>query len=804
MSGTRMAFGQLLRQLRTAAALSQEDLADRSGLSRNGISNLERGLHPEPHLESVRMLADALALGDDERAALLAAARPTVWAEAPADRRRLPLVVLADPLTRLIGREAELTALRTALQDEEIRWLTLTGPGGVGKTRLAVAVASGLHATFPDGVVFVDLAPLTDPALVVPTVAAAPGVRESAEQSLIATLSTFLAPKRLLLVLDNCEQVLAAAPEILRLLGANPGVTIFATSREPFRVRGEHQVPLLPLPLPAVDRLSTLEELTQAPVVRLFLERAQAVSEGFVLTPENAPTVADICRRLDGLPLAIELAAARVKVLPPHALRGRLERRLPMLTGGGRDLPARQRTMRDAIAWSYDLLTLEEQQLFRRLAVFAGGFTLAAAEAVSAPDGTLAFVASIAALLDSSLLSQDEDRAGEPCYRMLETVREYGLEQLSIAEASDDARHRFTAGGEDVAIRRRYLGFYLELAEEADSHLIRDVESVWINRIESEHDNMRAALAWALTPEREPADRVGALRLASALWLFWYYHSHLSEGRQWLARALAATEGGPGLDHARGKALVGLGTLAHFQGDNEIAAPCLEEAIFLWRALGDPVGLAYALTVGGNVAEDSGNYSEAEHLFVEAHDLFAQVDDQVNVAVTLYHLGVVKYGSGDLPTAARLCEEALALGRQSSDPWTTATAQAYLGLIYAESGAPQKAAWSLSEALMLFQEIGTTERIAEVLRRIAVLAESTGAPVTALRLLAAADYIAEEIGTALALPERTAYERTWAAAEGVLGATSAESVKAGREMSHDEAHAEAESFLRDVDRHFST
>ena len=796
-------FGDLLRRLRSAAALSQEDLAERTGLSRRGISDLERGLHPAPRLETVRLLADGLALADDERALLLAAARPTVRAEAPAAQAVASHVSLPVPLTRLIGREAELAALRTTLRNDEIRWLTLTGPGGVGKTRLAVAVAGGLHETFSDGVVFVDLSPLTDPDLVVPTIAAAPGVRESAEQSLIATLSTFLAPKRLLLVLDNCERVLAAAPEIIRLLAANPGVTIFATSREPFHVRGEQQVPLLPLPLPAIDQLSAIEELAQSPAVRLFIERAQAVKEGFVLLPENAPTVADICRRLDGLPLAIELAAARIKVLPPHALRGRLERRLPLLTGGGRALPARQRTMRDAIAWSYDLLSAEGQALFRRLAVFAGGFTLAAAEAVAAPDGTLDIVASIAALVDFSLLGQEEDFAGEPRYRMLETVREYGLEQLSIAEEPDDARPRFAASGEEHAIRRRYLGFYLELAEEADSHLISDVDSVWINRIESEHDNIRAALAWALTPEREPADRARALRLAGALWLFWYYHSHLSEGRQWLVRALAVAESGPDLDPARAKALVGLGTLAHFQGDDDIAAPRLEEAIFLWRGLGDPVGLAFALTVRGNVAEDSGNYGEAEPLFAEAHDLFTQVDDQVNVAVTLYHLGVVKYGSGDLPTAAMLCEEALALGRRSGDPWVTATAQAYLGLIHAESGAQRKAALSLSEALILFQEIGTTERIAEVIRRTAVLAESAGAPGTALRLLAAADNIAEAIGTALALPERTAYERAWAAAEGALGETSAGSVVAGRELSLDEAQAEAECFLRDLDRHSS-
>jgi len=792
---TPASFGDLLRQVRTAASLSQEELAQRSGLSVRGISDLERGARSTPRLETVRMLADALGVGQEAHAALLAAARPALLRSGLATASPVSPASLRTPLTRLIGREAELVALRTALADDEVRLLTLTGPGGVGKTRLAIEVAGGLYGTFRDGIVFVDLSPLTDPDLVVPTIAAAVGIRESAERRLIETLAAVQASKRFLLVLDNCERVLTVAPDITTLLATCPALTVFATSREPFHVRGERQFPVLPLPLPASDRLSMLDELAQNPAITLFIERATAVQSDFALT-EDIAAVADICQRLDGLPLAIELAAAQVKVLPPAALLTRLEQRLPLLTGGARDRPTRQRTMRDAIAWSYDLLAPEEQALFRRLAVFAGGFTLAAAEGVAAPDGTLDIVTSIAALADSSLLGQEEILAGEPRYRMLETVREYGLEQLSIAEESADARHRFAANGEEEAVRRRYLGFYLELAEEAESHLISDVDTEWIDRIESEYDNIRAALTWALHPTRVPTVRTDGLRLAGALWLFWYYHSHLSRGRHWLEHALMVADAGPAA--ARAKALVGLGTLAHYQGDDDTAAPRLEEAISLWRALGDPVGLAYALTMRGNVAEDSGNYSEAEPLFAEAHDLFAQVDDQVNVAVTLYHLGVAKYGSGDFPTAALLCEEALAVGRRSGDPWITATAQAYLGLIYAESGAQRKAAVSLSEALMRFQEIGTTERIVEVIRRTAVLAESAGAPGTALRLLAAADNIAEEIGTMLALPERTAYERTWAAAEEVLGETSAESVLAGRGMSRDEAYAETECFLRDL------
>jgi predicted ATPase/DNA-binding XRE family transcriptional regulator len=796
MPESRTPFSDQLRRLRNAAAMSQEDLADRTGVSRRGISDLERGLRHAPRLETVRLLADGLALGDDERQALFAAARPALLrsglAASPAS-----LPSLRTPLTRLIGREAELAVLRTALADDEIRLLTLTGPGGVGKTRLAIEVAGGLHGIFPSGIVFVDLSPLTNPDLVVPTIAAALGIREYARRRLIETLATVLTSRRFLLVLDNCEQVRAVAPDITILLAASPTLTVFATSREPFHVPGERQFPLLPLPLPASDRLLMLDELAQVPAITLFIERATAVQPAFALTEDTAAVVA-ICQRLDGLPLAIELAAAQVKVLPPAALLTRLEQRLPLLIGGARDLPTRQRTMRDAIAWSYNLLSLEEQVLFRRLAIFAGGFTLAAAEVVAAPDGKLDIVASIAVLVDSSLLDQENNLVGEPRYRMLETIREYGLEQLSIAENADDAQHWFAASGDEKAVRRRHLKYYLDLAEEAESHFISDVDTAWINRIESEYDNIRAALTWALHLARDPVDHANSLRLAGALWLFWYYHSQLSKGRDWLEQALAIAESSPNPNPARAKALVGLATLAHYQGDDDIAVPRLEEAISLWRASGDPVGLAYAISVRGNVAEDSGNYSQAESLFAEARDLFAQVDDQVNVAITLHHLGVVKYGSGDLPTAALLCEEALAVGRRSGDPWITAMAQAYLGLIYAESGALQKAALSLSEALIRFREIGTTERIIEVIRRTAVLAEFAGAPEAALRLLAAADNIAEEIGTAMALPERIAYERTRAAAEAVLGESSAESMLADQELSLDEACAEAECFLNSL------
>jgi predicted ATPase/DNA-binding XRE family transcriptional regulator len=445
MNEAREPFGELLRQFRSAGALSQDELAERTGLSRRGISDLERGLSLAPRFETVRLLADGLALAESQRAALLAAARPAPQVESPDNGGQLSLGSLPVPLTRLVGREAELAALRAALLDDDVRWLSLTGPGGVGKTRLAIAVAAGLQQAFPDGTVFVDLSSLSDPDLVASTIAAALGVRGVARQTVLEALMAFVADKRLLLVLDNCERLLAAAPDLVALLEICPHLTIFSTSREPFRVRGEQQVPLAPLPLPQGDR-PPLGELTQSPAVALFVERATAIQPDFALSDANAVAVAAICQRLDGLPLAIELAAARVKTLPPEALWGRLERRLPLLTGGGRDLPARQRTMRDAIAWSYDLLSSQEQAFFRYLSVFAGGFTLRAAENVApslwqvareAASDTLATLDLVGSLVEKSLLEAVPDPAAgdgeEKRFRMLEIVREFGLEQLALA-----------------------------------------------------------------------------------------------------------------------------------------------------------------------------------------------------------------------------------------------------------------------------------------------------------------------------------------------------------------------------------
>jgi predicted ATPase/DNA-binding XRE family transcriptional regulator len=512
-------FGQLLRQLRGAAALSQAELAERAGLSVRGISDLERDLRQTPRPETARLLADALALDDAARTVLLAAAHTIQIPE----RSPMPASLsgaLPVLLTRLIGREPELAALLALLLRDGARLVTITGVGGSGKTRLALEVAARLRARFADGVVFVDLAPLADPTLVLPSLAAALGVPERAGQPLAESLARFLAPRQTLVLLDNCERVLGAVPALNALLAASPDVTILATSREPLHVRGEREFPLAPLPLPAADQLPAVSELARIPAAALFVERAEASQPTFRLTAENAAAVAAICRRLDGLPLAIELAAVRVKVLPPAALLARLEKRLPLLTGG-RDLPARQQTMRDAIAWTYDLLAPSEQALFRRLAVFAGGFTLAAAEAVADPAMSATVFDGVAALVEQSLLQPSAGTETEPRYQLLETVREYGLEQL-------------TAAGETDEVRQRHAAFFLQQAADfmTGSPILLDRER--LARVIAEQDNVRLALQWC----DAQGDSEALLQLSVMLDGLWFGRGLYGEGLQWAERAL--------------------------------------------------------------------------------------------------------------------------------------------------------------------------------------------------------------------------------------------------------------------------
>jgi predicted ATPase/transcriptional regulator with XRE-family HTH domain len=779
---TTASFGELLRQVRSAASLSQEELAQRSGLSVRGISDLERGARSAPRLETVRMLADALGVGQDDRSALLAAARPALLGGAGADHVRPALPSVPTPLTRLIGREVEIGALRTILQRDDVRFVTLTGAGGTGKTRLAIAVAAEMGDAFPDGVVFVDLSPLTDPTLVVPTIATSLGVREVVDQSLSETLSSFLTSKQLLLVLDNCERILAAAPDITTLLAACPGLSVLATSREPLHVRGEREFPVPPLPLPATTPLLELGQFASAPAIALFVERAEESQPEFTMTTENMAAVAAICRRLDGLPLAIELAAARVKVLPPQALLVRLEHRLPLLTGGGRDLPARQRTMRDAIAWSYDLLSPDEQALFRRLAVFAGGFTLASAEAVAAADGRLAVLDGLVALVEQSLVRQMPGAGAEPRYQMLETVREFGLERLVSSGDADDARQRHA---------EHFLRVSADLMQA--STILMDHAS--LTRVVAEHDNVRLALVWY----DQHGEIDALLQLSSLLYGLWFSRGLYREGVQWVDRALERSQRVP--SSALIRALDGAGTLAIFQGDYVRATSFIEEGLALAQVLGDPSLMSEALTYAAFLAYRHRAFARAEELLAEARHILAGSAESepgalpfltLGGVVPFFHIGDLALVQGQFAQAATEYEEAIALFQAAGSETGLRDMQAGLAAVRYLTGDVPQAAALYGESLQQSHAMAFWPLVVSSLLGLAGIAIEVGDPVGGARLLGAAEGIASSLGAVMYTRDYPVHDRVLATVRLALDEQRFANVReTGRALSIEVAIAEA-------------
>lgn len=642
---------------------------------------------------------------------------------------------LPRPRTSFIGREREAERMRQGLGVS--RFLTVTGAGGCGKTRLALHVADALLTEYPDGVWLVELATVTDPVLVPQAVASAVGVREEPDRPILDTLKDYLRPRQILLILDNCEHLVGACALLVDdLLQSCPRLSVLATSQEALGVAGETllRVPTLSLPAAAVvgysaQGPSTIQQLMEAEATRLFVERARAVQPSFTLTERNARAVAQVCAHLDGIPLAIELAAARVKVLSVEQLAARLHDRFRLLTGGSRTALPRQQTLRATMDWSYDLLREPERVLFRRLSVFSGGCTLDAAGVVCTgddldPDELLDL---LAGLVDKSLIIADTD-GGEARYRLLETIRQYGAERL--LEAAEAAR-----------LRARHAKTFAELVATAEPEILGPEQATWVNCLEQEHDNLRAALDWARS---EPSGVAAGVGLAGALWRFWWIRGHLSEGRGWLEQLLAM--GGDAPADARAKALNGAGNLAYAQGDYARARTMHEQCLALGRELGDARGVANSLNNLAVVAQALGDYPRAAEFHEQSLEQRRELGDKRGIAMSLNNLGAIAQRRGDYPRAAEFHEESLALRRELGDKRGIALSLNNLGTVALDQGDHAHAAMLLEESLALFRELGDRANIAASLDHLGGTARGTGDLVRAADLHEQALALRRELG----------------------------------------------------------
>jgi predicted ATPase/DNA-binding CsgD family transcriptional regulator len=685
-------------------------------------------------------------------------------------------VVLPIPLTLLVGREREVQAVLGLLDRPDLRLVTLTGPGGAGKTRLALDVSARLLNRFADGVYFVDLASLRDPALVPSTIARALGVHETGDEPLIASLQRHLNRQSVLLVLDNFEQLVGAAPTIASLLSTSPRLKILVTSRAALRLSGEHELPVPPLALPDLRQLPDVDALTGYEAIALFVQRAQAVRPNFQLSAANAAAVAELCTRLDGLPLAIELAAARVKLLTPRALLARLGNRLALLTGGARDRPARQQTMRSTIDWSYELLAPEAQRLFTQLAVFVGGATLDAIETVCTnDDGTSADVLDgLSSLVDESLLRQTESDTGEPRFSMLETIREYASEHLDASESSD-------------AVRERHAREYLGLVQAAEAGFKGPEQRVWLERFELEEDNVRAALRWAIDRQQAPL----ALQLGGLLGPFWQIRDRLTEGLLWLDQALALDSGAAGALRAR--ALTAAGGLAFLRGEQGRAATLQRESIDLWRQLGDTVGMAAALHNLARAVHYQAEFDEASRLYHEALTLRRQVNDRLGLAATLNSLGVLMRDRADDVAAMALYQESLRLYRDLGDPWGQALLLNNMSRVTRDAGDLEQTRALCLESLDLFVGLGDKHGVTWVVSNLAIVAQRQGAFARSARLTGAMEAIRATLGSSplsLSPGERAHYDEAISQVRTALGDEQVATLQAaGRALSFEESLA---------------
>jgi len=678
-------------------------------------------------------------------------------------------------LTSFIGRRRELAEVKHLLA--AARMVTLTGAGGAGKTRLALQVGAEVLEGYPDGVWLVELAALSDSALVAQRVASALEVREVPGFPILETLQNSLEQKRLLLVLDNCEHLVEACARLTEvLLQACPDVRILATSREPLGVPAEIVWRVPSLSLPDAGALPSVEQLQQYEAVHLFVERAAAVRPNFTVTSENARAVAEVCKRLDGIPLAIELAAARVPIMSVEQIATRLGDRFRLLTRGSRTTLPRHQTLKAAIDWSYHLLPETEKAILRRLSIFAGGWTLEGAEAICEGDGVGTFdvLDLLTQLVFKSLVIVD-DQPGGIRYRFLETMGQY-------------ARDRLLESGEAEGVRRRHLDWYRRLTERAEPELLGAQETAWLDRLEVEIDNLRTAMEWALTNGEVEA----GLRLASAAWRFWFIHGYFAEGRGWLEALLK--KGRTTAPAVRAKALAYAGKLAAFgQGDYGAGRLFYEESLGLWREVGDEEGIAEALNGLGFVAAGQGDHAAARAQYVESLAIRRKRGDRWGIAISLHNVGRVVQRQGDYAAADALLKESLAIWRDLGDKQNIAMALVNLGFVACSRGEHESARSFIVESLAIRRELGDRRGIAYALEGFACLAAAQGQARRAAHLFGAAEALREALGAPLPPADRPAYDRMISAAQSMIGVDEfSASWAAGRVMTLEQAIGEAQ------------
>jgi predicted ATPase/transcriptional regulator with XRE-family HTH domain len=772
-------FHVWLKEQRKANDLTQRDLAGSIGCSIVTIKKWEAGeLRPSKDLAEI--LAAHFSIPLEERAAFVWFARSGGHLASDAGRpgtassnsksERAPWQIQINPHNNLpappnafVGRGNEVTEVRELLHRPGVRLLTLSGPPGIGKTRLSLQVASELLAEpedglFKDGIYFVGLAPVSDRELFVSSIARVLDVKERVGHALLEDLKSALRDKKMLLVLDNFEQVVSAAPLLAEILSAAPHLKVIVTSREVLHIYGEHDYPMTSLGLPSRDGAVIAEDLLQYDAVRLFMERATSIKPDFKLAGENAPAIAEICIRLDGLPLAIELAAVQVKALPPDAIVARLESRLDLLVGGPRDLPGRQQTLRGAIDWSYDLLDEQERKLFRSLSVFVGGCTPEGVEAVAQLDYR-ADSHALDSLVNKSLLRREVRSGRDARFTMLETIREYALSRLAEANTGESS--------EIDMVRHRHAAYFLDLAERAEANLRGPEQMLWMARLEQEHDNFRAALQAC----RDLGDSETGLRLAAALWRFWQTRGYLSEGREQLIAMLSMSgksakdrSGSANFLKLRAKVLNGAGVFALMQGDYGSATPLYEESLEIYRQLSDKAGMASTLNNLANVAYYHKEFEAAVSMHEQTLAIYQELGDSAGVSKSLNNLAIVVRSQGDYARAHSLIARSLQLKRDAGDKEGVSNALNNLAEVTQMQGDYTAARALFAESLALRMELGNKRGMAETLEGLANVNALLGMVEPAARLWGAAEALREAIGTPLLSTDLDGYEREVAAA----------------------------------------